>query len=113
MPPDREKSIRDQLEKIGRPLPEIIANKPVLQGDELLLWKIFWELDTERPSSQAHVMQIPITKYHEYIKFYEIPSYYIARVLYCVRHMDIHHVTIANDKLEAMRAEARARKGAK
>lgn len=110
MPSDREQSIRDQLEKIGHPLPDIIANKPELENDEVFLWKSFWELDTERPSAREFLKQIPITKYYEYAKWVLVPNNYLSRFIYCVRQMDVHYVNVNNDRLMQALADAKAKK---
>lgn len=113
MPWDREQSILKQLATIGQEPPDLIKNKPELEGDELFLWKSYLELSTERPLVSEQVCHIPITKIYEYAKYVGVPYGYLPRFLHCIRHLDIHNVSVQNDKLEQMRADARARRGKK
>ena len=113
MPHDREQSILKQLAKLGQEPPDIIKNKPELVDDELFLWKSYIELSTERPLSSDQVCHIPITKIYEYAEHVRVPDSYLCRFLHCIRGLDIHNVSVQNDKLEQMRADARARRGNK
>lgn len=110
MPAKQEQSIVKQHRKLGKPLPALIRNKPILIDDELYLWRAFSELDTERPSGRDVMLHIPIIKIFEYAIYTGIEASYMNRFLYCIRQMDMHHVGVNNDKLLAIMAERKVGK---
>lgn len=104
----QEQSIIKQMKRMGQEIPDEIKNKPRLKtGEELFLWRAFWELDTERYPSQGGMTAIPVTRIFLYMQACFISESYSARFLYCIRQLDMHYVKSSNDELKRIRESQR------
>ncbi len=88
---DIEENILKQAKRFGQPIPDRIANKPVLQTGLEFHLDAFFDLDTERTHA-LDLTPIPRSKIVEYANEYELDESQKERLLFFIRRMDNEHI---------------------
>lgn len=82
-----EAKIVEQAQKLGMPLPAVMANKPRLLMGLDFYWRAFWELSTDRDIGMAEG-PIPWTAMNQWAIRYNIVNYEFDRFVILIKGMD-------------------------
>ena len=86
-----EAKIVELAQKMGQPLPEKIANKPILRSGLEVYWRAFWECSTDRDIGMAEG-PIPWTAINDWGKRYGFEDESFERLILILKMMDSAYI---------------------
>ncbi len=108
MKPEEEDKILRQVKRMKGPIPDKIANKPILAKGLYFYFNAFHELSTDRPVGYT-MGQIPYSSILSYCKYYTFDYEETSDFLYLIRKIDSAYIEYKDKKNESLKPRKKSK----